>query len=42
MIERRVVGSAEFWTFDDPVVWEKPTASIEVARSQEISQYVPM
>lgn len=43
MIERTAVGSAGFWIFDDDLVaLETPTASIEVARPQEIDLYARM
>ncbi|WP_242904418.1 helix-turn-helix domain-containing protein [Actinomadura terrae] len=43
MRERKAVGSAGFWIFDDSLVClETPTASIEVTRPQEVAQYVRM
>lgn len=43
MTERPAVGSAGFWIFDDSLVaLETPTASIEVARPQEIQLYIRM
>ena len=43
MAERKAVGSAGFWIFDNSLAaLETPTASIEVARPQEIEMYVRM
>ena len=43
MAERTTVASAGFWIFDDSLVaLETPTASIEVARPQEIDLYTRM
>lgn len=43
MSERSAVASAGFWIFDDSLVaLETPTASIEVARPQEIQLYARM
>jgi len=43
MTERTAVASAGFWIFDDSLVaLEIPTASIEVARPQEIELYAGM
>jgi transcriptional regulator with XRE-family HTH domain len=43
MVERKAVGSAGFWMFDDALVaLETPTASIEVTRPQECQLYARM